>query len=386
MKCPICNSKKIDKYKKLPTIYTHDKLIKNIKYGFCNKCTIIFNRDIFTNKEKYQRLFFKYIQKELFLDNNSKIELNNRLDDYISIAKTIDSNEINSILDIGCRDGKLLHELGNILNTNELVGVDFKVHKDYSNIKYFEGDFLDFNITQKFDLVISTHVIEHLLYPLKFFKKVDLLLENSKYLLLSFPDAFYEFSNNIFGTETLNIDHKLHFSLETMKYLCNKFGYDILFYNSSFYKSEYKYSVSLNILIKKEKRKKKFFLKTKPIKSAFFKYHNTYLNYLSYIKNLSKEGEIYLYGSGQAGQLFNKLFSNHKITLAGIIDDFSEEPGRISFEDFKNRKSDKQAFLLITILKKNIFEKIVDKVIKEELENIKVIDLFWGVPFYVQEH
>lgn len=92
--CPLCHSKKIEQFQPIPTSNRGAKIVQKIEYAFCHRCSIIFNSTIFKNRGQYKKLFFKTIQKELFIENNSKVELHNRLFSYLEIFKKYNAPKI----------------------------------------------------------------------------------------------------------------------------------------------------------------------------------------------------------------------------------------------------------------------------------------------------
>jgi len=70
-----------------------------------------------------------------------------------------------NIIDIGCGNGELLNTLSK-KGYNNLTGIDFKIPNN-NNFKFVKVDINkeEISSTQKFDLIISSHTIEHLKSP-----------------------------------------------------------------------------------------------------------------------------------------------------------------------------------------------------------------------------
>lgn len=74
-----------------------------------------------------------------------------------------------SILDVGCGAGNFLMCVSDYLENKRLLGIDAvlpfrqKFQKErYKNIRFKEADVVDFSLDEKFDVVFSDNVIEHL--------------------------------------------------------------------------------------------------------------------------------------------------------------------------------------------------------------------------------
>lgn len=170
------------------------------------------------NREKTNKIrliledFFPPIIRDSFLFNNiiKKITKNKTLDklksnilsitekEYINLYKELnrvhknsDLSQIcideilknikpNKILDVGCGDGFLLKEINKKFKNVSLTGIEMKTSKKLKNnlsnenIKLIDAKIENLNkINQKYDTVICTHVLEHIL-------DINLAYENLK--------------------------------------------------------------------------------------------------------------------------------------------------------------------------------------------------------------
>ena len=97
------------------------------------------------------------------------------------------------ILDIGSGNGYLCNVLNNYCE--EIVGIEpskigYKIStKEYTKIKFYNISCYDdpSKLKQKFDLVISTEVIEHLFYPKKLIEFANSCLKKNGHLILTTP-------------------------------------------------------------------------------------------------------------------------------------------------------------------------------------------------------
>lgn len=119
-----------------------------------------------------------------------------------------------SILDVGCGDGSFLKETANLCKYKKLVGIDIStavLPKDVNNIEFINGDIIDFNVSEKFDVIFSHNVLEHIA-PMDlsdhFHSIKDALKENGKFILIM--------PNRLFGPTDITriIDNTLTCRLE----------------------------------------------------------------------------------------------------------------------------------------------------------------------------
>jgi SAM-dependent methyltransferase len=70
-----------------------------------------------------------------------------------------------SVLEVGCGQGTFLRAAERLLNCQRLVGIDVAASQDVcadSQVKFIQGDIVDFSVDTPFDVVFSDNVIEHL--------------------------------------------------------------------------------------------------------------------------------------------------------------------------------------------------------------------------------
>lgn len=103
-----------------------------------------------------------------------------------------DDKSINSIVDLGCGDGRITRELAEIFNNKRILGIDYSskaisLAKSLNpNISFLNLDIINETINEKFDAITLIEVFEHI--PLDLcdnFAKVlpNLLNENGKIFL-----------------------------------------------------------------------------------------------------------------------------------------------------------------------------------------------------------
>ncbi len=127
--------------------------------------------------------------KDVGLDPNTRLILEavtNRLlqdGDLDSIA----------IVDVGCGDGRLLAKLANS-GVQRLAGVGWEVMVPpsalaFQGVDLSQAGWAEMFSGRRYDWVVSTEVIEHLVNPLQFLFELRRIVANNGRLLLTFPNV-----------------------------------------------------------------------------------------------------------------------------------------------------------------------------------------------------
>lgn len=121
-------------------------------------------------------------------------QYHNQLDIYLSLT---DRNGRQDILDVGCAQGTLaliLAERG-----HKVMAIDIRPQfLEYASSRYEKGDisFICGNATamefdERFDLIFANQIMEHLVYPLEFTKRLAGWLKPGGRLVITTPNADY---------------------------------------------------------------------------------------------------------------------------------------------------------------------------------------------------
>ncbi|MDR3457458.1 MAG: class I SAM-dependent methyltransferase [Verrucomicrobiae bacterium] len=160
------------------------------------------------------------------------------------------------VLDIGCVNHTLStrqakYWLHGVLrqHASHLVGLDYE--KDPVEALRQEGynvvcaDATDFQLDEKFDVIVAGEIIEHLTCAAKLLECIRRHLLPGGKVVLTCPNAnnvIYFLENCVFGHERDNTDHTCLFTPTTMSVMLQKCGYRALSYhfvaqNLAFYKN-----------------------------------------------------------------------------------------------------------------------------------------------------
>ena len=118
-----------------------------------------------------------------------------------------------SFLDVGTGSGHLLKEFSKMLNGWKLVGHDVsgtneQMVRNNGAAQFYFGSLE--KITEKFDLIVMNHVLEHVLQPSKILKQVRNLLKPDGKLVVVVPTYTVTFTDFYF------IEHCAHYSPQTL--------------------------------------------------------------------------------------------------------------------------------------------------------------------------
>ena len=251
--CPICSGNKITKISSLNYALFDDlNLSGNMILAECENCRIIFNSSELKDSDfaRYYRL------NEYYLDSRSPGSGGNSKDDnkrYSIIHKRLKkyiSNTEPIILDFGCGKGGMLKWLND--NTKAiLVGIEKSaacrafVKKNLSILVFQSLAEID----KKVDLVILSHILEHIYSPVKLIEELKKISHASTVFYIEVPRAEAYISANIKWQE-LYFEHINHFSEAGLSYLLNSNGLEILkkgttcFYPDDLNSSKCQYSIA----------------------------------------------------------------------------------------------------------------------------------------------
>jgi SAM-dependent methyltransferase len=258
----------------------------NVK--FCKECNFYFS-DSNNTQEDYNNYYLKFnnYQQQVYCPDKDQRCAN-------FIFENINRNENKTLLDYGTGNGVL----ANLLS------------KEFS-VEMFDID-MEKN-TKKYDLLVLSHVLEHIYDVNNFIKEISKNIKEDKGLLyIEIPNAdFYKEFTNICPLQEVNIEHINFFSKYALNKLLVNNGFSCVnMIDDYFMIKNSKYFVIRGIF---EKVKNS---------SSFETYVDQGLKIInSYNFELLKKYEnVYIYGCGQfLFKIFDKIQNN--VNIINIIDD-----------------------------------------------------------------
>ncbi len=229
MDCPLCKSKNIKVlhkieskdlvflYKKMTGEDFSDLLNTNINYCTCNDCKLGFYAPLIVGDER----FYNSLQKFKWYYTDDKYEF--------SIAKDYIKNS-DLILEVGSGRGNFCK----FLKTQNYVGLDFSVEakkmaeKDGITIENVTIENYSTENIEKFDIVCSFQVLEHVNNPFEFLQsKINALKKHGK-LIIAVPneDSFIGTTTN----STLNMPphHVTRWGQNTLQYVAKLYNLKLI--------------------------------------------------------------------------------------------------------------------------------------------------------------
>ena len=226
--CILCNG---DDY-----LHLGDTDRYGIKYytGICKKCGLA-QQYLYPNEEFIKLFYEKYYNDLYSFFENPKSrfisQFNNASYKYDIIKKYINKKFQNNLLEIGCGAGGILSFFQS--KGFNCHGIDFENdHLDYArnkNIKVFSN--IE-NIKEKFDVIILSHVIEHLISVEEIFTQCKKLLNDNGLIYIEVPSL--ESINKHYYSDLknfLHIAHVTHFSEKTFMNFVKLHNFEILYLN-----------------------------------------------------------------------------------------------------------------------------------------------------------
>lgn len=224
--CPICNSKSTTK---LHTVQFEQFSGVDLPCSYdlvsCNKCDFVY-----ADTEAKQHQYNSY-----YRDNNiyeGSVSESDKLK-HLMTCETISNmfRRDQSILEVGFANGELLKLLKNAGFT-KLEGLDPSVEcvnslNDYG-IKAQVGWAVTSTLKDKYDLIIFSHVLEHILNVRDVLQWAKDLLNPDKYVYIEVPNVAQYAGNSPAPFAYLNSEHINHFSTKSLSNLLLQNGFTLI--------------------------------------------------------------------------------------------------------------------------------------------------------------
>lgn len=133
------------------------------------------------------------------------------------------------VLEVGCGAGGILSRYLDI--GCEVLGLDFDenylAYAQKNNIPVKRGSVEQLRFNEKYDLIILSHVLEHIKYPSDFLKKLSNHLTNDGVLYIEVPslDNLESGGYKYDLLRYLQNAHTIHFTIKSLELMCKRSGY-----------------------------------------------------------------------------------------------------------------------------------------------------------------
>jgi SAM-dependent methyltransferase len=232
--CPICDNQKGEiLHKQFFSLRSDSPLPSEYEVVFCTGCGFVYadtpaNQAVYN---EYYTLLSKY--EDLVIASGSGIENYdyNRLEFTADTIKRILPDFSSAILDMGCANGGLLRSLKQ-LGYHNISGIDpskiCNKHVTSLGINCVEGDIFSttFNqISEKFDCIVLTHVLEHIYDLSKAIDNLSAKLNKNGILFIEVPDASRYSDYYIVPFYYIDCEHINHFDHTSLSNLVTSKGF-----------------------------------------------------------------------------------------------------------------------------------------------------------------
>lgn len=225
-KCPICSSDNYNLIKKVEMIVPKGFLLSgSFDLVSCLDCGFVYSN--FDDKEEFGKYYASYtsICNGNYSINDGLKILNDRTVSFIEKYTDINSY----VLDIGCSYGVTLLSLKNKGYKN-IYGVDL----DNDAINYLKSNNINASIgsidnfvseySNKFDLVVLRHIVEHLINPSEVINIISKYLKPNGKIYIESPNLALYYLSNDFPGYFIEYEHINHFSLESLNNLMSEYN------------------------------------------------------------------------------------------------------------------------------------------------------------------
>ncbi len=232
--CPICNNLNGEiLHKQLFILPSNSPLPDELDIISCNKCGFVF-ADTPANQKQYNEyytLLSKYEELEIASGGGTESYDYMRLEKTTFTIQRILPNQSASILDMGCANGGLLNSLKK-LGYQNIMGIDpskaCNNHVKNLGIHCIEGDIFSESfrdLSQTFDCIILTHVLEHIYDLSDAIMNLSLKLNKNGVLYIEVPDASRYADYYMVPYYYIDCEHINHFDFNSLSNLITSKGF-----------------------------------------------------------------------------------------------------------------------------------------------------------------
>ncbi|WP_350976662.1 class I SAM-dependent methyltransferase [Shewanella sp. AC34-MNA-CIBAN-0136] len=359
----------------------------DVSFGLCRESGLVMQTRTVTPEEmtSYYEDVATYVSSSRNGNpTQAKVEDLNRL---ISLVKLSCDSFPSKVLQFGSSDGYTLSRF-QASGSTKLLGIEpSELSRNFARSRYgittLEGTIEEYDSIEKFNLIIATHILEHLYDPYKVLNHIRKNLTQDGWLLIEVP-LWEKESMQPIGV--LTFEHLNYFCEETLTRVIFNSGYDIVHISKNYNINHYPV---ITILAKVKSNDDLNY-----VSFVSGNYEKNKIMLLSYIKRESefwrnKEQSIYnqikssmptyIYGGGvHTSQLLSMTNVIKNINISNVIDESETKQGKMVFGIEIKPPS---IILLIKtnsniIISSRAFELDILKSIKETRSDLNIITLY----------
>lgn len=195
-----------------------------INLVLCGRCGFIFYQDVFEDAE-IEKLYANEGRYETGEMRNMKPGRRRELrllTEYFE--KVVPLSEIHSIIDVGAGDFEILNRLMERHGDKQYTAIDPSFQGDvYRGARVLHDMVEKSHFTESHDLVMMTHILEHVVDLERFMQHVLPLIK--KYVYVEVP---FQVGPSLFLNRSVNSQHINYFSPEAIQMLLERFGLEVI--------------------------------------------------------------------------------------------------------------------------------------------------------------
>jgi 2-polyprenyl-3-methyl-5-hydroxy-6-metoxy-1,4-benzoquinol methylase len=263
--CPICETDKSHFF------YGKERNDRTANYVICGSCGLVYQSPRMTSME-----FNEYYKASFRTETSATV---GDLDQYIlrrtaagrRIKKFVSKHQKEnflqrfglfrkSVLDVGCGSGAVLlpfKERRYICRGLDIPSSMTEYGRTQLDLDIAELPFDEFQTEDQFDLIILSHVVEHILNPIDFLAKVRTLLKDDGGVYVEVPDVERPYGKD--PKFFFLLGHVYYYSLTTLENIFNKCGFELVEHDrksSKFLKTYFRKREQRNFRVKAKHSKK----------------------------------------------------------------------------------------------------------------------------------
>jgi predicted SAM-dependent methyltransferase len=304
--CVVCKSndlKRILSIESMPVYMgvveeNNNYIFEDMTFSKCNNC----------NEIQLDRL----MDLDVVYSHNHNTEIVGNLwkkhyDEFIKFLGDVSGKTILEIGDPSAKIAKLIDTY------KKWIIVEKNPNLESSDKIFFDKKFFnnDFTIEDKIDIIVHSHLLEHIYVPIDFFKKCRDILSDNGSMFFSIPNMKFSLENKFSPNAILQFEHTYYIDEYYLQKICDVTGFEIV--NKMYYDG---HSVFYQ-LNKSEIRNTEYL--NNYVSNNYIDLYNLHLDKIKDINNSLCKSNIFLYGAHITSQfyIFNGLNCD---SIIGILD------------------------------------------------------------------
>lgn len=316
--CPICDSTKYNSALNFNTALGTD--IKQVRSPLhkveCSNCGAIRTLDL-----SFLTGFYDSYKKEdadthsIMLLNDTQLPFSELVFQWVNKF----ASQYQSVLEIGCGHGKLLEKFLTFDSNIKIEGVEpaqncFLSMSDKLKSKIYHCNFDEFETSQKYDLIYSVNVFEHLVNPKAYLEKCKSMLNKGGSIVIICP------SQVKFNYDCVFIDHLIHVLPEHIKMMTEQTGLTLQEYENGFGNYQFASLYVISHAHSNEEAKGRFIPSFEKINNI----QSIQRLFTSVNKFCLENKNIVVFSYGEITQVI-KMYTNLSDFVCTYIDDYKKE-------------------------------------------------------------